>query len=121
MINTSEKISNLFKHVKEYVALQITLYKLETAEHISKIISNAIAFCFVGIIFLIGMIFWSIALGFFLASLLKSTCWGFFIVGLIYLLISLFVWKMKTKILRLPLMNWMLNQFFKNNKTKSNL
>lgn len=116
MINTSEKISDLFNHIKEYVAIRITLYKLETAEYVSKIISNAIAFCFVGIIFLIGVIFWSIALGFFLASLVESTCWGFFIVGSIYLIASLIIWKIKAKILRLPLMNLMLDQFFKSNK-----
>jgi len=114
MENTFSKIEELAGHVKEYVDNRLASVKFSTAEKSSAVIANILAKSISLLIFFFVIGFASFALAYVLAKITGEYYWGFFIVAGIYLLIALLVWALKEKILRLPIMNAMLRQFFKN-------
>lgn len=107
------KVEELADHVKEYVNNRITSVKLSIAEKSSELIAAAIMIVvlLVGCMFFITLI--SIALAFAFAKITGEYYWGFLIVAGIYLLVGLFIWKTREKIIRLPIMNAMLKKLFK--------
>ena len=58
------------------------------------------------------VIFSSVAVAFAFAKLTGEYYWGFLIVAGIYLLIGILVWSLKERILRMPIMNAILQQLF---------
>jgi len=113
MENSFEKFDDLIQHVKEYVNNSISLFKIEIAEKISGVISNIIALFFVIIIFLLMLIFFSISLALVLGKITGENYWGFLIVSGIYFLMGIMIWKGKERIIRIPIMNSILSQLFK--------
>ncbi|UEG50722.1 phage holin family protein [Ferruginibacter lapsinanis] len=113
------KVEELADHVKEYVNNHITSVKLSVAEKSSAVIAAAITIIvlLVGCMFFITLI--SIALAFAFAKLTGEYYWGFLIVAGIYLLIGVFIWKAREKIIRLPIMNAMLKKLFKEEENES--
>lgn len=107
------KIEELFIHLKEYIDNRIAYTKLSAAEKSSKIFANLIAILISILILFFFIVFLSVALAFALAKLTGEYYWGFLIVAGIYLLIGLIVWAAKEKLLRLPIMNTILKQLFK--------
>ena len=67
-----------------------------------------------------AFLFASVALAFALAKITGTLYWGFLIVAGIYLFIAFIVWSLQEKILRLPLMNFMLEQLFKTDDNEKN-
>jgi energy-coupling factor transporter transmembrane protein EcfT len=114
MEETFKKVEELAEHVKEYVNNRISSMKLSTAEKSSGLLANIIARVIVVLVFVFFVAFVSIALAFFLAKKTGELYWGFLMVAGFYLLLALLVWALKERILRMPIMNAMLEQFFKN-------
>jgi len=113
MENSFEKFDDIIKHIKEYVNNSISLLKIELAEKISGIISNIIALFFVIIIFLLVLIFFSISLALLLGKITGENFWGFLIVSGLYFIIGILLWRGKERIIRIPIMNSILRQLFK--------
>lgn len=113
MENSFEKFDDLIIHVKEYVNNSISLFKIEIAEKISGIISNIIALFFVIIIFMLVLVFFSISLALILGKITGENYWGFLIVSGIYFLLGIMLWRGKDRIIRVPIMNSILRQLFK--------
>ncbi len=113
MIDSFEKTENLFKHIREYVTLQKNLIRLESVETISKFISYTITICIISLFFSIGLIFCSLGLSYYVSELLGEKYWGFIIVGLLYLLISIIIWKSSIRLLQIPIINYLFKYFFK--------
>ena len=82
-------------------------------------LANLIAVAVVLMVFFSFVLFASVALAFVFSKLTGEYYWGFLIVAGIYLLIGLIVWTMKEKLLRLPIMNAMLRQLFKEEDDES--
>ncbi len=117
MKETFSKVEDLAGHVKEYVNNRITSVKLSAAEKSSKVLAQLIAFSIVFIVFIIFIIFAGIALAYFLAKITGENYWGFVIVAALFLLIAWLTWITKEKLIRLPIMNAILNQLFKEEET----
>jgi hypothetical protein len=114
MEETFTKVEELAEHVKEYVNNRIAGVKLSTAEKSSAVIANIMARLIITVVFVFFIAFASVAAAYLLAKLTGELYWGFLIVAGIYLLIALVVWGLRERILRMPIMNSMLQQLFKN-------
>jgi hypothetical protein len=117
MEDTFARVEDLATHVKEYVNNRIASVKLSAAEKSSKLLANIIAMAAVVMVFVFFVVFASIALAYVFAKITGEYYWGFLIVSGIYLLLGTMVWILKEKILRLPIMNAMLQHLFKDNET----
>lgn len=113
MESSFSKAEELAAHIKEYLDTRIALFKISVAEKSSKLISNLVAVAFVLMVFVLFILFASIALAYAFAKLTGEYYWGFLIVAGIYLLSGMMIWMMKEKLLRMPIMNAMLKQLFK--------
>ena len=113
MESTFTKIEELADHVKDYVKTKITSVKLNAAARISKLISNLIAGLVVASVFLLFIIFGSVAGALALSAWIGKMYAGFLIVAGIYLLLGIVVWTGRERILRIPIMNSLIHQLFK--------
>ena len=108
------KIEDLADTTKEYINTRVESLKLTVAERASVMIANMVTGMVVAFVFLLFIIFGSIALSFGLGEWIGKTWAGFLIVAGLYLLIGLVVWTAREKIIRLPVMNALIKQLFQN-------
>ena len=113
MESTFAKVEELADHVKDYVQTKIASTKLNAAAKTSKLFSNLVAGFIVAGVFLIFVIFGSMAAALALSAWLGKMYAGFLIVAGIYLLAGIVVWGSRERLLRIPIMNSMINQLFK--------
>lgn len=107
------QIEELGDNIRELVNVKLDTAKLSVAEKSSKVLSNLIAGAIVGVILILVVIFFGIALAYFLAGFVGSTWAGFLIVSGIYLLAALVILALKEKMVRMPIMNSILSQMAK--------
>ncbi|HVZ56345.1 MAG TPA: phage holin family protein [Chitinophagaceae bacterium] len=112
MQDSFAKVEELAAHIKEYIHIRIAAVKLSTAEKTSKIIANLLAVVIVVVIFLFFLLFLSLAAAYALAKWTGAFYWGFLLVAVLYLVAGIVVWKMRERILRFPILNALLQQFF---------
>jgi hypothetical protein len=113
MKDTFEKVEGLTDHLKEYINTRIELAKLHLAEKASLVISDLIAFFIVAILFLLVLVFGSIAGAWALSSWIGKPYAGFLIVAGLYLLLGLIVWVSRSRFIRFPIMNALIRQLHK--------
>jgi protein-S-isoprenylcysteine O-methyltransferase Ste14 len=113
MQNAFVKAEEFIDHVKEYVNNRITAVKLQAAEASSKMISNFIAMAVAAAIMLVFAIFMSMGAAFAISDWIGAMYSGFLIVGGAWLILAILMWAGREKILRLPIMNKMLQEMFK--------
>jgi hypothetical protein len=109
------KAEDLADSLKEYVNLRIASIKLTTAEKTSAVIANIIAGAVAALVLLLFVVFASVALAIGLGAWLANGWAGFLIVAGLYLLIGIVVWAARGKLIRLPVMNALIQQFFTHN------
>lgn len=116
-------MSELFAHIeelagnaKEYVKTRVEGAKLNTAAKVSTVTSNIIARIIVAVVFVFFLFFGGMAAAFALGEWLGKTYWGFLAVAGIYLLAAIIVWIAREKMIRLPIMNAIIQQLFKENE-----
>ena len=110
------KAEEFVSHVKEYVNNRVAAVKLQTAEKVSAVLSNIIAIAVVAATMFVFVIFLSMAAAFALSDQFGELYSGFLVVGMIWLIIAIIIWISREKILRMPIMNKMLHQMFKDEK-----
>lgn len=107
------KAEELAGTIKEYVNTRIESAKLNVAEKSSTIIANTLAGLVASAVFMLFITFCGIALSLYIGNLLEKTWAGFIIVACLYLFIAIIIWLARGRIIRLPIINAMLQQFFK--------
>jgi len=110
------KAEALADTIKEYVNTRIDSVKLNAAEKSSNVIANLMAGVIVAVVFLFFIGFASVALSFGLGEWIGKTWAGFLIVACLYLLIGIVVWAARGRIIRLPVMNALIQQLFKSDE-----
>jgi energy-coupling factor transporter transmembrane protein EcfT len=108
------KVEELADTIKDYVNTRMESVKLNAAEKSSAVIANIIAAFVVAVVFIFFIIFAGAALGFGLGAWLGKTWLGFLIVAYLYLVLGIIVWLARGKIIRLPIMNALIQQLFTN-------
>ena len=110
------KVESLAENVRDYVNTRIDTVKLTAAEKSSKLLSNLIAGAIVAVVFLLFFLFVNFSIAYALAEWVGKTWAGFLIVAGFYLLAAIIVWAGREKIIRVPIMNSILNLLFKNDE-----
>ena len=113
MENTFTKVEELAGTLKEYVNTRIESIKLNVAEKSSAVIANLVAGAIALVVFFGFIVFVGIALSIGLGEWIGKVWLGFLIVAFLYLFIGIIVWKARAKLIRIPLMNAILQQLFK--------
>lgn len=120
MNDTFDKLEGLSDHVKEYINTRVELTKLHLAEKTSLIISNLIAVTIVVLLFLLVIVFGSIAAAWALSDWIGKPFSGFLIVSGFYLLLGIIVWIARGKLIRFPVMNAIIMQLQKKDEDNEN-
>lgn len=113
MEKTFTRVEELAGHIKEYVNSRMASAKLSAAEKTSAVLSGILAIMLVLVLFVFFILFSGIALALVFAELTGEYYLGFLLVAGMYLVCGVLVWSMKEKLIRLPIMNAILQQLFK--------
>lgn len=113
MGNTFTKIEEIITHSKDLIATKIELYKLEIAEKSALVISSLILLLIGILFFLLFLIFIGISFAYLISNYLQSNVLGFFIVGIFFLLINIFIFIKRNSFIRMPIINYILKVIFK--------
>ena len=114
MQNLFVKAEELTDHVKEYVNNRIAAVKLQAAERMSKLLSDMVAIAIIAAIMLVFVIFLSLGIAYGLGEWLGELYVGFLVVAGFWLFVALLIWANKESLLRLPIMDKMLKEMFRN-------
>ncbi len=109
------KAEDLAESIKEYINLRIASIKLSTAEKTATVVANIIAGSVAAIVMLLFVVFASVALALGLGIWLDNSWAGFLIVAGLYLLFGIIVWTARGKLIKLPVMNALIQQLFTHN------
>jgi hypothetical protein len=110
------KVEELADNAKEYVNTRIESIKLNAAEKSSVIIANGVARVVVAIVFLFFIGLASIALSIVLGEWIGKIWAGFLVVACFYLLIGIIIWFARERLIRVPVMNALIQQLFKHDE-----
>jgi protein-S-isoprenylcysteine O-methyltransferase Ste14 len=114
MEKTFVQIEDITENIKAYLHTKVELAKLNAAEKGSNVIANIIAGIIVMLIFFLCFVFAGIAFSLYINQFMNSNWIGFLIIASVYLLIGLLVWVARTKLLRMPIMNSIIQLLLKN-------
>lgn len=111
--DVKENIDDLKKQAKELLDANIRYYKLWGFKLLMKSTTMMLKMFLLAIMLLIVTIFFSIALALGIGYWLDNFAYGFLIVGLIYLIVAIFVYKVQDKIVEGPILARFSKLFFK--------
>lgn len=107
-----EELKDIKNDIQEYVDVKVKLIKLHTAENISRILSQAATFAVVGYLMFFILLFFSFAVGFFLAERFHSNELGFLAVAGIYLILLILFLVVRKHIIEKPIIKAVIKLFF---------
>lgn len=108
-----ENNNHLIDHAEAYFKTRQELVKLILAEKASAILSSVITSFILFIIFFLVCVFISFAIIYLISEYTGKIYLGFIGVASMYLVIGLFFYWNRENVLRIPLMNIMINNYFK--------
>lgn len=112
MEDSFSKAEDIIKDFRDYVNNRISLIKLEIAEKISAIISDAISLIISIFFILLFLFFLSCGVALWIGKMLNDMYVGFLIVSCFYLITGFIIFKIRGRIIRIKIMNAVLKQFF---------
>ena len=104
------KVEHLVDHVRDYMQVRADEVRLGVAERASGVISSLVAGAFVTLFLVIGYIFVGVAAALLLGRILGDLVVGFLILAGIQLAFGLLVWSLRQRLIRIPVMNAILDQ-----------
>lgn len=107
------KTEEIAEQIKELLHVKLDSVKLTVAEKSSKVASNIISAIIAALAVILFIIFFSVALAYLLGEALNNTWAGFLIVSGVYLLVAILIRLIRERVIRIPIMNSILSQFFK--------
>lgn len=112
MENKPTNIEELFQKLKEYADVRLNLFKLQGISKVSGLLSSAISFILIGVIFITFIVCLTIGLSLWIGDSLGKTYYGFFIVAGFYVIIGLILFLARGKILKAPISNKLIKELF---------
>lgn len=110
----ANEIDEITDSVKNYINTNIELLKLETTERVSVVSSGLISNLIVAVLSFLGIIFFSIAIAFFIAERMNSFAMGFGIVAAFYVLVAIILWAKRKSFIEMPIRNSIIKSIFSN-------
>ncbi len=114
MENSASSIEMLFKRAENYTKTSIELAKLNAIDKTADVVSSLISRMVVSIVFAMFVFLSNIGLSLWIGELVGKLYLGFFIVGIIYLLVALLLYSFKDKWIKMPVSNFMIVKMLKN-------
>lgn len=106
------KTDELTGTVKEYFQTKVEILKVDAIDKGSGIITRLAALLIVGSVVLCVMVFAGISLSIIIGTWLESTWAGFLAVAFLYLILAVIIWTTKNRLIRVPVINMMIQQLF---------
>ena len=116
MQNSFINLEEIIGNTKKYIENHINYTKLDVAEKTSKLLGIFIAFLVSFSLILLSSIFIGIAIAFALVPFVSELYWGLLIVGGLYLLTGIIIWKNKNHFLRNRFINKILIILYSNHE-----
>lgn len=107
-----EEIEKIRKDLQEYIEVRIDIIRLNTAESLADIISDASKIVVVSYILFFILLFLSMAAGYMFASLFDSYTLGFMTVAAFYAIILIIFLIFREKIIDRPVIKAIMKLFF---------
>lgn len=107
-----EHSENIQEHAKDYVEKNLSYYKLLAFKMVMKSTTMIFKFTLILLCFCMVLLFFSVALAFAIGNYLGSFTYGFFSVGLIYLLITGLLFLVRDKFVEGPILEKFSEIFF---------
>jgi membrane protein implicated in regulation of membrane protease activity len=107
-----KKAKTLVDQLKEYVNTRVSQAKLSVAEKTSKVVSLLVALLVIALVFFLFLVLASVAAAIAIGQWLNSMWLGFLIVAGLCLLLCLVIWLAKDRLLRIPVMNMIIEALF---------
>lgn len=107
-----DEFNDIKKDLQEYIEVRVNLIKLHTAENISRILSQTASFAIIGYLLFFILLFFSFAVGFFLAERFHSNELGFLSVSAIYFIILILFLVVRKRIIEKPIIKAIVKLFF---------
>jgi len=108
-----ESAGETAEYIREYVKLQVDMFRLEMAERIAKVVSALVATLAIAALGLFALLMLMLAAAFYLGNLWGSYALGFLCVGGVYVLLAVLVVLFKERWLTNPLLTNIIRAFFK--------
>jgi hypothetical protein len=106
------KLDSLATHIKQYAEESFNLLLINLYEKVARMISGATAAVIFAVFGVIVLLFGSIGLAMWIGYLLDSPFAGFFIVAGFYILVAAFLYIMRDKWIRLPVVNSVIKNIY---------
>lgn len=113
MQSTIDHIENLVSKAGEVAETKAELWKLRAAGKISETVSSLISVIAIVTLVVAAVTILSIGAAFWIGSELGKVSYGFFIVGSFYALVGLLVYLFRSKLIKLPLSNLIIDKIVK--------
>lgn len=107
------KFENLIDHTRDYLNTRVDEAKLTVAERSSAVIARIIAASVASLVFVVSLIFASVAVAWWLGHSWGLVWLGFLAVAGFYFVAGLIVWFARERLIRIPVMNSIIHQLFK--------
>jgi hypothetical protein len=104
---------NIIEKIKEYIHVRTELSVLSAVDKGSQLFAGLLTDGLVLVLTVLGFLFGSLALGFYLSEVLNNTYGGFLIVAGIYLLGAVILNSIKEKYLEKRIINLVIEKFFR--------
>lgn len=111
-------LEEILSDVIEYVKLKYDFARLDIVDKLSVLVSTIFMFLLLMLLILTGLIYLSAAGTVLLGELLGSYVWALTIVGLLFLLVSSFIYMFRMTLIVNPVVRFMVKLFFRNAKRK---
>jgi len=111
---------NIIEKIKKYIHIRTELSLLSAVDKGSQLFANLLTGGLVLILMVLGGLFGSFALGFYLSEVLNNTYGGFLIVAGIYLLLAVILNSIKEKYMEKQIINMVIKKFFKDRNEEQN-
>lgn len=108
-------IEALIEKIKSYLNTRLSELKLTTAEKTARIVSILIAVLLAALVFFLFLTLLMVGVSLLIGEWLQSYWLGFFITAGIILIVAMIGWQTRDRWLRVPIMNLLLDVFFKDN------
>lgn len=109
-----ETLQQLFAEVKKYLALQKRYTQLEIAEKLTILLSTLILVLIIIILSMVALFYLSFTLAYLLAHLLGSIVVSFALITCVILILMMFVYLFRKKLIINPMARFISNLFIEN-------
>ncbi|MDD4054366.1 MAG: phage holin family protein [Bacteroides sp.] len=116
--NTITSIKNLFEEIKKYLSLQKEYTKLEITEKLTILFSALVLIIIFIILGMVALFFILLAIAYALAPYVGGLGASFLIIGVLYLILILFVYLLRKRLIISPIVNFTANLFLSDTDNK---